>query len=921
MAENMKVFELAKEFNLKALELIDRVKPLDLKLKNHMAELTADQVDKIRSFLNPTAPAAEEKKKTVVRKKKVDASAAPAANSKVSTVVVKRSVTAASATTPRVDPKAELEAQDASPVTDSPDSVLEEVDSTSAAVTELNSPGLQAETVQASSEPVSAQTPVQEEAAAAPVAPAVPERRGPRYSIIRVASKEAPVVRNLIVEDAPAQSATSKKSAAPKTYSDPEMARSGSALLREAEREEEERKKRLNGGVRRQSPDDQNFKSTDFLRRERVYQPKKKRISIGKTANRTLITTAAAHKRFVDFNSSISVQDLAHAMSLKSHEVVKKLRSLGVDDDGDTDEWDLDLQTTQLIAAEFGFEVRDNTFREEDVLQKTLANSKEKVEGESRAPVVTIMGHVDHGKTSLLDIIRRARVAAGEAGGITQHIGAYTVDVAEAVKNLQSLSGEAEPAKGKKSKSKDKASKETKSSLKGQITFLDTPGHAAFTSMRARGAKVTDLVILVVSAVDGVMPQTREAVDHAKAAGAPILVAVNKMDLPEANPDRIKQQLSELNVTPEEWGGDTMFIPVSAKTGLGVDQLLESILLQSEVLELKARSSGLAEGSVIEAKLDKGRGAVASILVRSGKLEVGQYIVAGVHFGKVRALIDDKGKNAREAGPSIPVEVLGLGGVPDAGDAFNSMPDEKSAKSLAENRALQKRQESGARSMSVDELLSKMAASDLSELALVVKSDVKGSAEAIHAALLKFPTTKVRLKILSTAVGGITESDVLLASASKATIVGFNVRPDGKAQAEAERLGVRVQTYTIIYDLLDDVQKALEGLLAPIQREVIMGRAEVRNVFNLTKSGAVAGCAVIKGKIQRNNMVRLLRDNRVIYSGKLSGLRRFKDEAKEVAEGFECGMSIENYQDVKVGDVIEAYMVESEAARLMDAST
>ncbi|MBS1984226.1 MAG: translation initiation factor IF-2 [Bdellovibrionales bacterium] len=948
MTQNISVFQLAKEFDIKALELIEKIKPLDLKIKNHMAELSPEQADQIRAFLNP--PKAEApKKKTVVRSKakekdapKADAPAKPSvvitrtraaapqaeAEAPASTVIRRKSGA--------VDaPSASVEAPEAE-VTAAPEAVAQELAPESqfdeAASPEASAPDeapVQS-SMETASEPEAA--PVEEIAAVAP--PEVKEvsaaaatggvvRRTSRFSVIRVVSPEPAVrARPLIVEEAPAgaektygvRKGPSDKTNVPKTFSDPELARTGSTLIRQQE-DEETRKKKAAAGVRRD--DDQVFKSTDYLRRERVYQPKKKKLSIGFAQKKASSTRAADHKRVVFFEDEISVADLADQMSVKVYDVMKKLRGLGVEQPDDAegfDDWYIDLATAQLLAAEYQFELRDETFSEEAAIESAVGGDS--ANQEPRSAVVTIMGHVDHGKTSLLDIIRRARVVEGEAGGITQHIGAYTVRVADAVKNL-SAKKDGGGSKKDKAAAKAKAGKGAKVAsgpVADSLTFLDTPGHAAFTSMRARGASVTDIVILVVSATDGVMPQTREAVDHAKAAGVPLIVAVNKMDLPDANPDRIRQQLSELGLVSEEWGGDTIFVPLSAKTGDGVDKLLEMIQIQAELLELKARATGLAEGTIIEAKLDKGRGPVATVLIKAGLLSVGDYVVAGTQTGKVRALIDDKGVNVKQAGPSTPVEILGLGAVPEAGDILTAISDEKMAKQLVEHRIEQKKAEAGGASL--EDLYARMSASDLKELPLIIKTDVKGSAEAIQFALQKLPQNKVRLKILSAAVGGISESDVLLASASKAVVVGFNVRPDSKSQNEAERRGVQIKTYTIIYDLIDDVTKAMEGLLAPTYKETVMGRAEVRNVFTITKVGAVAGCSVTKGKIQRSNSVRLIRDNRVIYTGKLSGLKRFKDDAREVAEGFECGISIENYNDIKTGDVIEAFTTEAIAGSL-----
>lgn len=939
MAENMKVFELAKELNIKALDLIDKIRPLDLKLKNHMADLTAAQVEQIKTFLNP--PAAVEAPKKVIARKKATPAATPVEASPLATAskVVRRrvveEVAAPAVEQPAVESSESVEAAAETEVPTIEATVSESV----AATVAINVPSSETpaqptrvlESIEeaivaapAPAAPVAPSISVAPEASA-PIAPPAPSRRGPRYSVIRVVSAETTRARPLIVEEAKPGSENIGRRKEPSAVSG---MRGASVTLSPRDfAEEEERKKKASSAPRKMG-DEQSFKSTDYLRRERVYQAKKKRISIGSLAKRTQVTTAASHKRRVDYDTRITVEGFAEQMAIKAFEVMKKLRALGVEQPDDSEgahDWYIEMDTAQLVASEFGFEIRDVTFDEDEILQEGI---QEGVEGEPRSPVVTIMGHVDHGKTSLLDIIRRARVVSGEAGGITQHIGAYTVSVDDAVKNLQAAAAAHAAAGDKKKLKEDKKAaraEKKKPSAKGaegdalkRITFLDTPGHAAFTSMRARGAKVTDIVVLVVAASEGVMPQTREAADHAKASGVPIIVAMNKMDLPDANPDKIKQQLSEIGILSEEWGGETIFVPVSAKTGMGVDQLLEMIQLQAEVLDLRARPDGPGEGTIVEAKLDKGRGAVATVLVSAGQVKVGDFIVAGTLAGKVRALIDDKGTQVKVAGPSTPVEVLGLSAVPEAGDQLNVVADEKAAKTLAQHRDLIKKGENTNRGARLEDIMAMMEGGGLRELPIILKADVKGSAEAIQSALLKLPQTKVKLKILSTATGGVTESDVLLAAASKALILGFNVRPDPKTQNEADNRGVQIRSYSIIYELIDEVTKAMEGLLDPVSKETVMGRAEVRNVFNITKVGAVAGCFITKGKVQRSNQVRLLRDNRVIYTGKLSGLKRFKDDAREVAEGYECGMSIENYNDIKEGDVIEAFVLENVTATLAD---
>ena len=597
-----------------------------------------------------------------------------------------------------------------------------------------------------------------------------------------------------------------------------------------------------------------------------------------KTAGKkTEITTPKAIKRVIKISEVITVGDLAKRVGIKSSEIIKKLIGLGM---MATVNQSLDIDTATLIANEFGFEIESVALEMDMILQNEEVKEEDL---KPRPPVVTIMGHVDHGKTTLLDAIRKTDVTAGESGGITQHIGAYDV-------KLDS----------------------------GDVVFLDTPGHEAFTAMRSRGAKVTDIVILVVAADDGVMPQTVEAIDHAKAADVPIIVAVNKIDKPEANPERIKQELSKYELIPEDWGGSTIFVEVSAKERTGLKELLEIILLQAEIMELKASVNAFARGTIIEAQLDKGRGPVATVLVQSGTLRVGDNFVSGLHAGKVRGLNDDKGKKVKEAGPSIPVEVIGLSGIPDAGDDFVVLAEERLTKQISLQRSGKSRDTELAKSSKVtlDQLFSRIQEGDFNELNIILKSDVQGSIEAITESLHKLSTDLVKLKVIHSAVGGINESDVLLASASNAIIIGFHVRPEIKASKLAETEKVDIKTYSIIYDVVNDVRAAMEGLLSPVVKEVYLGRAEIRETFAVSKVGTIAGCYVIDGKIVRNAEVRVLRDNVVIFEGKLSSLKRFADDAKEVQSGYECGMAIENFNDIKVGDVVEAFTHEEEAAKL-----
>jgi translation initiation factor IF-2 len=587
--------------------------------------------------------------------------------------------------------------------------------------------------------------------------------------------------------------------------------------------------------------------------------------------------TKAIKKRIKVFET-ISVGDLAHRMSVKANQVIAKLMALGV---MATVNQVLDIDTATLIAADFGYEVEQGVTEESIVLQL----EEQEVGGEllSRPPVVTVMGHVDHGKTSILDAIRKTDVALGEAGGITQHIGAYYVRSSE-----------------------------------GDVVFLDTPGHAAFTEMRSRGAKVTDVVVLVVAADDGVMDQTREAINHAQAAKVPIVVAVNKIDKANANPDRVKRELAELGLVSEEWGGDVIYCETSAKKGIGIENLLNNILLQAEILELKADPNRKARGRVIEAQLHKGRGAVATVLVQEGTLRLGEPIVIGQHSGKVRTLINDKGEYVKEAGPATPIEIQGLSGVPQAGDEFNVVKDDKMAKSVSASRQLKIRESElgSATKISLDKLFEQMELGDVKELRVILRSDVQGTLEAFGKAIEELSTEMIKVKVLHEGTGTITESDVLLASASEAIIIGFNVRPPVKAKELAGKEHVDIRFYDVIYHALDDIKKAMAGLLDPEFKEAVIGSAEVRETFSVPKIGTIAGCYVIDGKVARNAKVRVLRDGVVIYTGQMGSLRRFKDDAKEVASGYECGIGIENFNDIKVGDVIEAFIMEEVAASL-----
>jgi translation initiation factor IF-2 len=605
--------------------------------------------------------------------------------------------------------------------------------------------------------------------------------------------------------------------------------------------------------------------------------PKKRRALPGKEQRKTAITTPKASKRIVRITEGVTVADLAHNMGVKAGEIIRKLMDLGV---MSTLNQVLDVDTATLVASEFGYSVENVAFDAESAIEE----SEEAAIGElvTRPPVVTVMGHVDHGKTSLLDAIRHTSVTEDEFGGITQHIGAYMVDINDR-----------------------------------KIGFVDTPGHEAFTAMRARGAKVTDIVILVVAADEGVMPQTVEALNHAKAAKVPIIVAINKIDRPEANVDRVKQQLTEHGLIPEDYGGDTIVVPVSARTREGIERLLEMVLLQADLMDLKANPSRSARGTVVESELDKGRGPVATVLIQEGTLHQGDAFVCGSSYGRVRAMQNHLGQRITEAGPSTPVEIFGLSAVPEPGTSFVGVAEESKARQVAEFRRSKEREgvlQKTSR-ISLQDLSERMLAGEVKELNVIIKGDVNGSVEALAESLTRLSTNEVKLDIMHRSVGAISETDVTLASASKAIIVGFNVRPEPKAAQLAEKENVEIRLYTIIYEAINDIREAMEGLLAPTYREKALGRAEVRQTF-VVQGTTVAGAMVVDGKVQRNARARLVRDGRVVWEGKIATLRRFKDDAREVLAGYECGIGLENFNDIKPGDVIEDFELEAVLRKL-----
>ncbi len=596
-----------------------------------------------------------------------------------------------------------------------------------------------------------------------------------------------------------------------------------------------------------------------------------------KKLKQTEITVPKAIKRRIKVQELVSVAELSKVMGIKSTELIRRLMSLGYR--AGINEA-IDFDTASVVADDLGYELELDVFEEAGFLEET----EDRIEDlEVRPPVVTIMGHVDHGKTSLLDYIRKSNIIGGEYGGITQHIGAYYVE-----------------AEG------------------GDIVFLDTPGHEAFTAMRARGAKVTDIIVLVVAADDGVMPQTKEAINHAKAAGIPIVVAINKIDKPEANPEKVNRELAELGLTPEDWGGDTIFGNISAKTGEGIDDLLSLILLQAEILELKGNPNKTARGTIIEAALDRSKGPVATVLIKNGTLHQGDHFVCGEYYGRVRAMLDQRGKQMKSAGPSLPVEVYGISGVPMAGDEFIAVQDEKRAKQVIEHRKSEsKKFETVKRGLvSLDDLFERIKEGDVKELNIVLKTDVQGSLEALSESLDKQSTEEVKLKIIHSATGAITESDVMLASASGAIIIGFNVRANPRVREIAEKENVDIRYYDVIYNVVKDIRLAMVGLLEPVYEERIIGRVDIKEIFRVPKVGAVAGCQVTDGHVERNANIRLLRDDVVVFDGKIASLRRFKEDAKEVQSGYECGIGLENFQDIKPGDIFEVYQLEQVQAEL-----
>ncbi|MGO9289336.1 MAG: translation initiation factor IF-2 [Polyangia bacterium] len=864
-AAKIRVYELAKEVGLAPKDMVAKIRSLGVEVGNHMSNLDGVDADRVRRAIERERQESlveERLSDTVIRRRSRTAGAARPAPARTAALSAAATSSVIEAPPPAPAPE--------TPVAATPASVsLRGEPEAPAPVAETRAPAV------SEAMPEATPAPVEESAGAAPAEVAVEAETEP-MSLPAEASLVTPIPVPVKIP----QPVVTGSAATGQFIQLPGLgSREANVPKIEIKDRDEELRRLGRGSLVSRGPGGRDWRAPGAPGQRPGGPPRKKVALAGKKLKQTLITTPAEHKRVIRMGEAIGVADLAQKMGVKGNEVVKKLWALGMM--GVNINQSIELDAASLIATEFGYQVESTAFKEEEIISEGQTDNPEDLL--PRAPVVTVMGHVDHGKTSLLDAIRKANVAGGEAGGITQHIGAYRVHTPH-----------------------------------GDVVFLDTPGHEAFTAMRARGAQMTDIVVIVVAAEEGPMPQTIEAIKHAQAAEVPILVAINKIDKPGANPAMVRTRLMEQQLVAEEMGGETIFVEVSAKTKQGIDRLLEMLALQAEVLELKANPKKAAKGHVVEARLDRARGAIATVLVEEGTLHAGDLVVAGEAYGKLRAMLGDKGQNITEAPPSTPVELLGLDGVPDAGEIFNVVADEKSAKALVEHRREQRKRKeaSSTTRVSLENILDKIKEGEIKEVRIVLKADVQGSVEAISNALRNLSTPTVGVNVISAGVGGITESDVTLAKASAAIVVGFNVRPAGKSRALADQEGVDIKLYQIIYDAIDDVKKAMLGMLSPVTKEKILGRAEVRQVFHISKAGTVAGCTVVDGKVTRRSHVRLIRDSVVVHTGRLSSLRRFKEDASEVTHGYECGIAIENYGDVKEGDVIEAFEVESIAAVL-----
>jgi len=880
----IRVYELARDLNMTNKVLVDKLQAMELPVKSHMSTLETELIDKIKAELLGTKPREYEYEETRVQ--------ATIIRRRRKVIRRKKETTDVPLEPTEAEPGESLESTTAEPIV-SDQAPMEDTDivaekpviahldtKLSVEPDDLSPPEPQPEEGTPVAEDTAQKT---EQSDAAPGKP--PDKPAAEVKPLKPVKKKKKRKKETpakIIQLAPLQPAKAPVEPSPReTPAKPLPPVSDIARKKGKKGKKED----TDGSDRRFFKRKISFKRRSVVEGADLYSRKKQRRKGGRwakkkpaaTGQKTQITTAKAIKRRIKIDETIILTDLAKRMGIKVSELIVQLMNMGV---MATVNQSIDFDTAVLLAAEFDYEVEKAVFEEESVIKEA---TDDPAHLKSRPPVVTIMGHVDHGKTSLLDVIRKTRVTESEAGGITQHIGAYCVSTGN-----------------------------------GQIVFLDTPGHEAFTAMRSRGASVTDLVILVVAADDGVMPQTQEAINHARAADVPIIVVINKIDKANADPERVQRELAETGLTPEGWGGDTIYLKVSAKMNQGIDELLEMIQLQADMLELKANPDKLATGHVIEAKLDTGRGPVATILVRDGTLRTGDPVVCGVHYGKIRSLLNDRGKMAKTAGPAIPVEIIGLSGVPMAGDELVALADEKDAKQVSQHRGQEQRSKELAKSnrLSLDNLFEKMQEGEAKSLNIIVKADVHGSVEALRDALIKLSNEEVNIHVTHAAAGTITESDVSLAAVSNAIIIGFNIRPTLKVQTLANEEHVDMRFYNVIYDVIKDIKDAIVGMMDAVFEEHILGRAEVREVFHIPKVGAVAGCYITDGRVVRDKPVRVIRDGIVVYEGKIASVRRFKDDVKEVQSGYECGIGVEKFNDIKVEDVLECYELEEIAAEL-----
>ncbi len=827
----LRVYELAKELNMSSNELVDRLKSADFHINNYMSSLDMNDIARAKDYLSgATSEIFEEKRirPTIIRRRR---KIVP----KVQEVAQEESKIEEEFKPPPKETVSEPEEKEEEVLEGGPERVLKEVPLAEQPIKE-SEPRI---------EKRKKGKPKDVLARIIKKAPIQPPEQSPQKPISKAALVE--------VESIPDHPAKKGK----------EVKKGKEEATLFPKRDYHRRKKEIF-----EREDLYGRSQPRFVGRGRV----KKKDRLGKKKfKQTEITVPKAIKRRIKVPDVISLAELAKRMGVKATDLIKKFMEIDMIVNMNQP---IDFDSASLVAMEFGYELELSSFEEQEILSEEEDKAEDLL---PRPPVITIMGHVDHGKTSLLDYIRKSRVIDREAGGITQHIGAYYVQTP-----------------------------------RGNVVFLDTPGHEAFTAMRARGAKVTDLIVLIIAADDGVKEQTIEAINHAKAANIPIIAAINKIDKPNTNPEKVKRELSNYGLLAEEWGGDTMFSHISAKTGQGVDELLDGLLLQSEVLELKANYEKRPRGTVIEARLDKNRGPIATILIRNGTLNQGDFFVCGESFGRVRAMFDDRGQKIKSALPSIPVEIYGISGVPKAGDDFIVIPDEKKAKLISEHRKTKARLETVIRqdSIRLDNLFDRIKEGKMKELNIIVKADVQGSLEALVDSLVKLSTEEVKLKVIHGATGALTESDVMLASASKAIVICFNIRANPAVEAIAEKENVDVRFYDVIYNVIEDIKLAMTGLLDPIYKENVIGRTDIKEVFHVSKVGTIAGCYVTDGKIERDAKVRLLRDDVVVFDGKISSLKRFKDDVKDVTTGFECGIGLENYNDMKPGDVLEVYVLE-----------